>query len=133
MSPPIDRDSVVVVKEITFDAAHYLPKHEGKCSNLHGHTYRLQVAMRGRIDPSTGMLMDFGHLKQVMEDAIKSKLDHQLINSIPPFDTVSPTAERMVLWIRDELIPALSLTSARLLGVRLYETPTSYAEWIKED
>ena len=50
---------ITVVKEFTFDAAHYLPGYNGKCNRPHGHTYRLQVGIEGEPDHSTGMVIDF--------------------------------------------------------------------------
>lgn len=121
-----------VVKEFRFDAAHFLPKHEGACRNVHGHTYILQVGVKRQINPHTGMVVDFGRLKQQVQAAVVSKLDHVLLNDLDQcgFPAGCPTAEYMVEWIVDEL------RKAEVLGlsfVRLYETPTSYAEWRAEE
>ncbi len=131
---------ITVVKEFTFDAAHYLPNHPGKCKNLHGHTYKLQIGVKGEIDPKTGMVVDFGRLKELVDSIIVEKLDHHHLNSLldltgpdlQNFPNLNPTAEQMVRWV------VLILNSyflkeweglVALNFVRLYETPTSYAEW----
>jgi len=120
---PIDK--ITVVKEVSFDAAHRLPAHKGKCYNMHGHTYRLQIGITGEIDKDTGMVVDFAVLKQAIEHNILKTLDHQCLNDIQTmnFPYKCPTAENMVIWIRD------TLNSRRVSFIRLYETPTSYAEW----
>jgi len=119
---------ITVVKEFTFDAAHYLPNHPGKCKNIHGHTYRLQVGYKGDINPDTGMVIDFSDIKELVKEEIVDKLDHQFLNQLSStdgFPSHLSTAENMVIWIVNKLIPI----AGRLCFVRLYETPTSYAEW----
>lgn len=119
---------ITVVKEFTFDAAHYLPNHPGKCKNTHGHTYRLQIGYKGEIHPDTGMVIDFSDIKELVKEEIVDKLDHQFLNQLSStdgFPSHLSTAENMVIWIVNKLIPI----AGRLCFVRLYETPTSYAEW----
>lgn len=121
---------ITVVKEFTFEAAHYLPGYDGPCKDTHGHHYVLQVGVEGIPDCSTGMVEDFSRLKHIITKIIIDKLDHKYLNAldIPFFPSDMPTAENMVRWIVEVLCnywPALSF-------VRLYETPTSYAEWRAE-
>jgi len=136
---------ITVVKEFTFDAAHYLPNHPGKCQNTHGHTYRLQIGVKGPVDIEEGMVMDFGMLKDVVNDYIVEYLDHKYLNnfagkSLPnaPHGKIFPhipTAEAMVEWMvvmLEDIIEKETEGLAKLQLVRLYETPTSYAEWRKE-
>ena len=119
-------EQIMVVKEFTFDAAHRLPEHPGPCKNLHGHTYRLQVGVRGPVDPKTGMVIDFGTLKRIVVDLL-SELDHSYLNEVLP--NIVPTAENIVCWIQDTLTRAVLSLSVSLVLIRLWETPTSYAEW----
>ena len=127
---------IMVVKEFTFDAAHYLPNHPGKCKNTHGHTYRLQVGFKGPIDLRTGVVIDSGEIKKIIKSGIIDLLDHcylNLINDdyelIPDFPCNLPTAENMVVWIVKNIQTIYWDDLTRLVLVRLYETPTSYAEW----
>lgn len=124
---------VTVVKEFTFDAAHYLPNHPGKCKNFHGHTYKLQVGITGEIDAETGMVADFSFVKEVVQDIV-SLIDHVCLNEIKSdtFPAYQPTAERMVLWVRNVLFLRWTPVNSKVSFIRLYETPTSYAEW-RED
>lgn len=121
---------ITVVKEFTFDAAHQLPNHPGKCKNVHGHTYRMQIGIKGAVDPNTGMVVDFAEAKELVNKIIIDKLDHCYLNEQLPY--YSPTAENMVTWIVEKLFDLFAVEwegLVRLCFVRLYETPTSYAEW----
>lgn len=67
---------MIISKRFTFEASHILPLHPGKCSRLHGHSWGLRVAVEGPVDPHTGMVMDYGGLKAVVEETIIQHLDH---------------------------------------------------------
>lgn len=118
---------VFVKRRFEFDAAHFLPSHEGKCKNLHGHRYFLDVSITGPIlgdGPSEGMVIDFGDLKQIIHSTIVNRYDHTCLND---FFHV-PTAENMVNFIAEELEYILPKGVA-LFEVVLYETPDSCAIW----
>jgi 6-pyruvoyltetrahydropterin/6-carboxytetrahydropterin synthase len=120
--------TVLVSKEFTFDSAHHLHAYEGKCKSLHGHTYKLQVVMSGKVD-SRGLSIDFGDIKRLAKERIIDKLDHRYLNEVlPPMNT---TAENMVVWMYEQLDAALREEglhpAIRMEEVRLWETPTSYA------
>ncbi|WP_081092476.1 6-carboxytetrahydropterin synthase QueD [Peribacillus simplex] len=123
---------VLVSKEFTFDAAHHLHDYEGKCKNLHGHTYKVVFGLSGYTD-SRGLMIDFGDMKEIWKNEIEIHLDHRYLNeTLPPMNT---TAENMVVWIYEKMAEALSMKDyqgARVEFVRLYETPTSYAEARRE-
>ncbi|TDQ41059.1 6-carboxytetrahydropterin synthase QueD [Aureibacillus halotolerans] len=125
---------VLVSKEFTFDAAHHLHHYEGKCKNLHGHTYKVIFGVSGFVD-ERGLMMDFADIKQIWKDEIEVHLDHRYLNeTLPPMNT---TAENMVVWIYEKMADALSHAvceeqQARVEFVRLFETPTSFAEARRE-
>lgn len=127
---------VLVSKEFTFDAAHHLHCYEGKCKNLHGHTYKVIFGISGFVD-ETGLMIDFGDIKEIWKKEIEIHLDHRYLNeTLPPMNT---TAENMVVWIFEKMAEAVAAreTLSREQGaqvefVRLYETPTSYAEARRE-
>lgn len=129
---------VLVSKEFTFDAAHHLHCYEGKCKNLHGHTYRVVFGLSGFTD-DRGLMMDFGDIKQIWKDKIEIYLDHRYLNETLPL--MNTTAENMVVWIYEKMADALREESqykgARVEFVRLFETPTSYAEarreWMEDE
>lgn len=121
-----------IAKEFTFDAAHSLPNSDGPCRRLHGHTYRVQVVARGRIQPvdgraEEGMVLDFTHIKEVFKRRIEARCDHQFLNESVP--VARTTAELLAAWMLGELRAELPL----VIAVRLYETPTSYAEVTMND
>ena len=123
---------ITVVKEFTFDSAHFLPGYDGPCAELHGHTYRLQVGFKGTPNPETGMVMDFGRFKKIVNECIVFHLDHRCLNTVDykGFPWEMPTAENMVIWMRKEMLGQMSIQqSFYLCYIRLWETPTSYAEW----
>lgn len=125
---------VMVSKEFSFDAAHHLHDYEGKCKNLHGHTYKVIFGLSGFVD-DRGLMIDFGDIKEIWKSEIEIFLDHRYLNeTLPPMNT---TAENMVVWIYEKMSVSLSnrqelYRGARVEFVRLYETPTSYAEARRE-
>jgi len=121
---------ITVVKEFSFEAAHYLPGYDGPCERLHGHSYRLLIGVSGKIDPISGMVMDFSKLKNEVNFHIIPLLDHSCLNDIQShsFPREMPTAEKMVVWIWNQLHVILESPS-KLNSIRMYETASSYAEW----
>jgi 6-pyruvoyltetrahydropterin/6-carboxytetrahydropterin synthase len=123
---------VLVSKEFTFDAAHHLHDYEGKCKNLHGHTYKVIFGLSGYTD-SRGLMIDFGDIKEIWKNEIEIHLDHRYLNETLPL--MNTTAENIVVWIYEKMAAALMVKDykgARVEFVRLYETPTSYAEARRE-
>ena len=113
-------DFIELVKDFRFEAAHYLPNvPEGhKCRRMHGHSFRGEVAVRGRVDPRTGWLIDFADLKR-MVDPIVSQLDHYVLNEVDGLE--NPTSERVAVWIWEQLAGYLP----QLHRITIEETCTS--------
>jgi 6-pyruvoyltetrahydropterin/6-carboxytetrahydropterin synthase len=103
--------------EIYFAAAHRLPRYDGPCFRLHGHNYRMFVAVEGEVDPQTGMVADFGKLKQLVQEHVLSRVDHRNLNDI----LENPTAENIARWAWEALAPHVP----GLAEVKLYEIPDS--------
>ena len=104
-----------IFREFTFEAAHRLPNvPDGhKCSRLHGHSYRVQVAVTGEVDPALGWVMDFGDIKEAWRP-LDALLDHYLLNEIPGLE--NPTSENLAVWIwgrLESLLPGLSAVTVR--------------------
>ncbi|UWZ93726.1 6-carboxytetrahydropterin synthase QueD [[Pasteurella] aerogenes] len=134
-----------VSKEFSFDMAHILDGHDGKCQNLHGHTYKLQVEVSGDLvleGAKKGMVVDFTDVKRVVKEAILDPMDHAFI-----YDTTSEreckiaallnelnsktfgipmrtTAEEMARFMFNCLKDKLPISA-----IRLWETPTSFCEY----
>ena len=116
---------IEVTKEFTFDSCHQLLAYNGPCERLHGHTYKLQVTIKGTPD-HRGMVLDFKDLKKVCNEKIVDILDHYNLNDKLDFNT---TAENMVVYFYDVIKDFCEGKEYSVVCVRLWETPTSYAEY----
>jgi len=97
-----------------FEAAHRLPRHPGKCRELHGHSYHLVVSVDRPVEAESGMAIDFSDLKRIVRAQVVDRLDHTYVN-----DTIdNPTAEVMAVWIWN----ALREPMPGLAEVELWET-----------
>ncbi len=109
-------------KRFHFEAAHELPHHPGKCARMHGHSYRLEVAISGPLQkdgPSRGMVEDFDALESLVAVEVIDVLDHRTLNELID----NPTAEEILLWMWRRLEPKLLF----LDELALWETPTACA------
>ena len=116
--------------EETFSAGHALRGYKGKCENVHGHNYRVQITLEGPELDQIGLLVDFTHIKKVMRDLIK-RLDHQFINDLEPFTTVNPSAENMAKYFFEEVSQHLKEMppGAMVKDVVIWETDTACAKY----
>ena len=120
----------ILTKQFRFEAAHQLPNHRGKCARLHGHSYTLEVSLRGSVkaergESDDGMVVDLDVIKEVVQAAVISRVDHFNLNEIIDGPT---TAERIAHWIWDRLEEADPAFAAMLYRIRLWETATGYVE-----
>ena len=93
-----------VTKRMEIAGAHRLTlDYESKCSQLHGHNWIVTVTCMSRNLNDNGMIIDFKHIKNMIED----RLDHQFINEVVPFN---PTAENMAKWICDQIPQCVEVT-----------------------
>ena len=83
---------------VYFSAAHSLPRYLGKCRNLHGHTYKLEVIVEGEKNPDTEFIVDFLELKAVVKEVLEL-VDHRYLNEIIEY----PTSENIALFLKREL------------------------------
>jgi 6-pyruvoyltetrahydropterin/6-carboxytetrahydropterin synthase len=121
---------ISIGKIFSFEAAHTLPNHEGKCRNLHGHSYRLEVEVTKEVNQETGMVMDFGDLTCIVHKYIIDILDHSNLNTI----NKNPTAERLLLGMVNVLKNFNNPPhEVKLKRLRLWETEKCYAEWTPDD
>ncbi len=143
-----------ITKHFDFETAHALYGYDGKCRNIHGHSYQLYVTVTGDpIDdpghPKNGMVMDFGDLKKIVQREIVGVFDHAVVlNSNSPHkdlaDSIEDHSQRIVLvpyqptselMLFDfvERIKAHLPRNVFLHSLKLYETANSYAEWYADD
>jgi 6-pyruvoyltetrahydropterin/6-carboxytetrahydropterin synthase len=113
--------------EHTFAAAHALRNYHGKCENLHGHNYRVQVKVLGPELDEAGMLVDFVELKRLLRGATE-RLDHHNLNEISPFDAINPSAENIAKYLYEEISGKLRPENAAVLDeVKVWETDIQFA------
>lgn len=143
-----------ITKEFTFETGHALYGYDGKCRNVHGHSYHLSVTVIGTPiskagDKKLGMVLDFGDLKKIVKEEVVDPFDHATVfnRNTPHLELAQtlereghkviladyqPTSENMVVdfaaRIRNRLPAEL-----RLFSLRLRETGTAYAEWYASD
>ncbi len=111
-----------VTRSFTFEAAHQLPWHEGRCRNLHGHSYRLQVTVEGPVGDS-GIVIDFADIKSVVQREVIDRFDHQYLNDLLD----NPTAE----LIAAEVWKAVEAADLAVTRIRLWETSDCFVEVVR--
>ncbi|HEY3283230.1 MAG TPA: 6-carboxytetrahydropterin synthase [Armatimonadota bacterium] len=124
--------------ELFFEASHRIQRDDwsqernqqlfGRCNRLHGHSYRLRVALHGPIDPDSGMVMNFTDLKRILRARVLDRLDHSHLND--HLGDLS-TAENLLWWIVEQLRGHLDLSLVHRL--ELWETRTACAYLTQED
>ncbi|MDI1322037.1 MAG: 6-carboxytetrahydropterin synthase [Algoriphagus sp.] len=133
-----------ITKIFSFEAAHRISKYQGACSQVHGHSYKLQITVSAGMPGDNDMILDFKVLKDLVQNHVLSLWDHSLIlkgnaenrqfflnypGKIYWMDS-EPTAERMLIDISRKLEPVLP-DYVNLEEIVLFETETSYAKWRK--
>ena len=123
-----------VTVEAGFSSGHYLRNYHGKCENPHGHNYKVRVTLQGKELDATGLLLDFKMLKQVMRPVI-DHLDHQMINDLPPFTEINPSAENLSRYFYDETnrqLHEMTEGRVRVKDCTIYETDQTTATYFEE-
>ncbi|MFR9523316.1 MAG: 6-carboxytetrahydropterin synthase [Rikenellaceae bacterium] len=143
-----------LTKEFSFESAHALEGYDGPCREIHGHSYRLFVTVKGEpigdvLNPKCGMVIDFGDLKRIVNEQIIDRLDHSFVmrrtasstqlaaSILSQFSNVvlvdyQPTCENMLSDFAARISARLPQGVA-IHSLKLHETATSYAEWYAED
>lgn len=111
-----------------FSSAHFLRNYSGKCENLHGHNYRVELTISSETLDETGMVCDFNVLKTSLKRVL-DKLDHKCLNELPQFSETNPTAEQLAAHIYEEMRIALAGSTQILSLVRVWETDRQFAEY----
>jgi len=118
-----------VMIERNFSSAHQLRGYKGKCENLHGHNYKIEIYARGRELNKIGLLVDFVELKEAADDLV-TYLDHKNLNELEPFvSEQNPSAENVARFILERLAKRLNDERVEIYKVRCFETPTSVATY----
>lgn len=140
-----------ITKEFRFEGAHALMNYNGKCKNIHGHSYILYVTVVGEAKtdpngPDNGMVIDFKLLKDIVNKNIIDKFDHALVleEGTPLSNELSteypnvyltnfrPTTENLICFFAQAIKENLP-QGINLYSLKLHETASSYIEWFAED
>ena len=120
--------------EETFSSGHALRGYKGKCENVHGHNYRVQVSIEGPQLDGIGLLVDFTDIKRALREII-AEVDHRFLNDLEPFKTVNPSAENMAKYFYEQMTARLKgmPAGARLVEAIIWETDTASAVYRPEE
>jgi 6-pyruvoyltetrahydropterin/6-carboxytetrahydropterin synthase len=114
-----------------FEAAHLIPDYPGKCCRLHGHNWKIEVALAGAELNKLGMVMDFKDLKAEVNKVV-DRLDHNYLNELDDFKNNAPTAENIARYIYEELAAKSAFpANIRLEYVKIWESPRSAVKYFK--
>jgi len=113
-----------------FSAAHFLKDYNGKCENLHGHNWKVEVMVRTDNLDAGNMAIDFSRLKHLTDDILNT-LDHKNLNDLPPFTDQNPSSETIARYIFEKLEQALEETPISVHRVNAWESRDSCAGYMK--
>jgi 6-pyruvoyltetrahydropterin/6-carboxytetrahydropterin synthase len=147
-------NTIRITKQFSFETGHALYGYDGKCRNVHGHSYKLAVTVIGTPignaeDVKHGMVIDFGDLKKIVKEEVVDPFDHATVfnKNTPHLELAKeledrghkviladyqPTSENMVIDFANKIKGRLP-QSIQLHSIKLRETETAYAEWFADD
>ena len=114
-----------------FSSAHSLRSYKGKCENLHGHNWRVEVEVCSPELNEGGMVMDFSDLKNIVERVL-AELDHRYLNDIDYFKTNNPSSEELARYIYRAVQAKISPARCHMGEVRVWETERACAHYKEE-
>ncbi len=117
--------------ETTFSAAHQLRGYKGKCEELHGHNWKVQVHVTATKLNEIDIAIDFHDLKAYTNEIIK-QLDHSMLNEIFPFTEINPSSENIARWIFESLKKKINTDDIRVSAVTVWESDTASATYYED-
>jgi 6-pyruvoyltetrahydropterin/6-carboxytetrahydropterin synthase len=120
-----------IMVQDSFSAAHRLKEYGGKCEELHGHNWHVDVVVRAARLDDTGLALDFRTLKEHTRRAL-SALDHTFLNDLKPFREANPSSENIAKYLFQEIAAALADTPARVVRVNVWESDHACASYLGE-
>jgi len=114
--------------ESQFSSAHQLRGYKGKCENLHGHNWRVQVTVSSDKLDDIGIVIDFHELKEITSEVISS-LDHSFLNEVFPFTEINPSSENIAKWIYESIKKKLDQDQCNISSVTVWENETASATY----
>ena len=108
-----------------FEAAHRVAGYPGKCDRLHGHSWVVEASVIGSKLDNLGMLVDFKLVKGRLRELLET-LDHRMLNELPAFENINPTAENIAQYVYNEMKTAEFFNdNAKLKYIQVWESPKS--------
>ncbi|OGF52333.1 MAG: 6-carboxytetrahydropterin synthase QueD [Candidatus Firestonebacteria bacterium GWA2_43_8] len=117
--------------EDEFASAHYLRGYKGKCERVHGHNYRVMITVKAKVLNKIGLAVDFTELKVELKKVMEI-LDHNLLDELPYFKKINPSAENIAKYIYDSLSKPLKARKVKLYKVTVWETARASASYTNE-
>ena len=117
--------------ETGFSAAHYIAGYEGDCARLHGHNWRVRVAIRASENKPAGFTYDFRKLKALLAE-IAQQIDHRVLNELPCFEGKNPTAETIAEWFYREVSQRIKDATVTVTRVEVWESPLNCATYFED-
>lgn len=114
-----------------FNGAHRLRQYKGKCEELHGHNWKVEVVLEAEALDGKGMIIDFKELKKHLNKVLDG-LDHKYLNEVPYFKKANPTSENIARFIYDQLSRKSSSIGRLLTKITVWETSTSAASYCRK-
>ena len=116
--------------ETQFSAAHQLRGYRGKCENLHGHNWRVQVTVSSEDLNDIGLAIDFHELKELTVEVLKN-LDHSFLNDVFPFTELNPSSENIAKWVYESLRKKINGKEVSLSAVTVWESDSASATYFE--
>jgi 6-pyruvoyltetrahydropterin/6-carboxytetrahydropterin synthase len=129
-SVPGDKEMYELMIETQFSAAHQLRGYRGKCENLHGHNWRVQVTVSSENLNDIGLAIDFHELKELTVEVLKN-LDHSFLNDVFPFTELNPSSENIAKWVYETLRKRISEKDVSLSSVTVWESDSASATYFE--
>jgi len=117
--------------ETKFSGAHQLRGYQGKCENLHGHNWKVQVHVSAEVLNDIDIAIDFHDLKRYT-DEIVGQLDHAFLNDLFPFTEINPSSENIAKWIFDSLRKKIEDDNVEVSAVTVWESDTASATYYED-
>ena len=114
-----------------FSAAHQLRGYRGSCENLHGHNWKVEVAVKAERLDEVGIGLDFRTIRQVTQEVLAT-LDHQNLNELEPFREINPTSENLARWLFQGLSRRLNAPGIKVSQITVMETDLCSATYWEE-
>ena len=121
---------ITIVK--SFSAAHMLTNIGGKCENLHGHNFKVEVTVTARDLNEAGILIDFRDIKKLLNEILEN-LDHKFLNECSLFDQINPSSENIAKYVYEEMKLKARQTKVKIARVKIWESENAAVTYIPDE